>query len=739
MKHIIVLSLTILLLPQLATADVGDLLITEVSVTPTVGEFIEIYNNGATEVILTNVYITDATFTPNSVFYYQVVIAAGGGGAFADFHARFPAGASIAAGEYQTIALNGSTDFINTYGQNPTYELYEDGGAPDATPDMLEAVAGSINGQGGLSGGEFLALYSWDGINDLVQDLDYVVWGDRFEAVDKSGIAIDSLTDGDNTTSTYLNDTATAAQAGISATPHAGGNSWQRGDLNEGVETQTGGNGFNGSDETSEDFNNTFFEGVPTPNAVGTPPPPTAPNIVINEVDAVGTAEFIEIFDGGLGATSLADVTVIFYEGTNNTIYHIIDLTGNNTDANGYFVIGDASLTPDLLLTQSLNDDASAVAVYFSNASNFALGQGISNAEIIDALVYDSGQVDDTELLTLLNVGEAQINEDANGAAVTESNARCPNGTGGALNTSTYNQVTPTAGTINNLCPVGDYYASVDTTDATTLRTTVHNIIKNAITYNYSGGGTDTWELLSFADEDPSTDADPNVVENVWMLYRNISYPFLGGGMQAYNREHTWPQSRGFSSGSQGTNNFARTDAHHLMMSDVGYNSDRGNKFYDNCNAACTERTSDVHNGQGGGSGTYPGNSNWFDGDSFEVWAFRKGDVARAMFYMDVRYEGDQIDTASNPPGLLEPDLQLTDSVSQLNAGGPFMGLLSVLLQWHLDDPVDAIELGRNEEVFAFQSNRNPFVDHPEWVACIFQDICPDNSDIIFTNGFDTP
>ncbi|MBL4772539.1 MAG: hypothetical protein JKX98_02720, partial [Alcanivoracaceae bacterium] len=161
-----------------------------------------------------------------------------------------------------------------------------------------------------------------------------------------------------------------------------------------------------------------------------------------------------------------------------------------NTDSNGYFLIGDASLTPDLELTQSLNDDASAVAIYFNNFTNYSIGDSVSTAEIIDALVYDSGQVDNLGLLTLLNAGQAQINENANTNAATESNARCPNGSGGALNTSTYNQTVPTAGTINNMCPIGDYYASVDTTDATILRTTVHDIIKNAISFPYTSGST---------------------------------------------------------------------------------------------------------------------------------------------------------------------------------------------------------------------------------------------------------
>ncbi len=746
------LSLIFLIFPLFATADVGDLLITEVVVTPTAGEFIEIHNSGLVAVDLTDVYLTDATFSGGSIYYYQIVTGGGGGGGFADFHSRFPNGATIAAGEYQTIALNGSTNFNTTYGVNPTYELYEDGATADAIPDMLEATLGSINGQGGLSSGEVAVLYTWDGLSDLVQDLDYVLWGDKVEAIDKSGIAIDGP-DADALTSTYLNDIAIASQAVISASAHAGGMSWQRDvTLNEGSETQTGGNGINGSNETSEDINNTFYEGAPTPNTAGTPPPPTAPNILINEVDAVGVAEFIEIY--GTPGASLNDVTVVLYEGTNNTISALFDLSAFTMPASGYFLIGDATLpAPDITLpVNSLDDNTSgAVAIYFSNISNFVVGGALTTSNLIDAIVYDSGQADNATLLTLLNASQVQVDENSNAAAASESSARCPNGGGGALNTATYMQVSPTAGTINNTCPVTPYYATADATNATTLRTSLHNIIKGHTSYPYSSAGTDTWEILSFADEDhnASVDANPNVAEAVWMLYKNNSYPYNGGGAQAYNREHTWPKSLGFSNP---TNNAPRTDAHHLMMSDVSYNSTRGNKYYDNCDPSidgtCSNASLQTTQYDGDGDGvteggntgsTYPGNANWTNSTVFEPWNFRKGDVARAMFYMDVRYEGlGEVDSTGTP----EPDLILTSDpalIQQSSGGIAYMGILSTLIQWHNQDPVDDIELQRNEVVFSYQGNRNPFIDHPEWVDCIFAGgTCTTAvADEVFSNGFE--
>ena len=251
-----------------AGATGGDhLLVSEIVVTPTAGEFIEIHNPTGGAIDLSDYYVTDATFAPGGTFYYNIVTGSNaGGGSFGDFHARFPSGASIGAGEYQTLALAGSTDFLATYGALPTYELYEDDAAPDAVPDMREALPGSINGQGGLSNsGEVVILYTWDGAADLVQDIDYVLWGDKAEAVDKTGVSIDGP-DPDSTPSTYLPDTAISAQEVVAGGSHPFGESFERFDFDEGTETSTGGNGINADDETSENLATTWAEPLPPPD-----------------------------------------------------------------------------------------------------------------------------------------------------------------------------------------------------------------------------------------------------------------------------------------------------------------------------------------------------------------------------------------------------------------------------------------------------------------------------------------
>jgi endonuclease I len=270
----------------------------------------------------------------------------------------------------------------------------------------------------------------------------------------------------------------------------------------------------------------------------------------------------------------------------------------------------------------------------------------------------------------------------------------------------------------------GDYYSHVNTSSPDQLRCSLHQTIRGHTVYPYSGSGTSVWSILEIADEDPGN------ADRILDVYRNRSYAKgsdragTGSGL-TYNREHTWPNSLGFgsSTGDLGLPNAPYTDTHMLYLADAGYNADRGNKPYAGCSASanCGERATEANNGSGGGSGTYPGNSNWVKGPdgnagSFEVWNKRKGDMARAVMYMAIRYEGGR-DIHSNQS---EPDLELTDDRSRIvitSASPAYMGLLSTLLAWHQADPPDAAERERNEVIYSFQGNRNPFIDHPEWAT----------------------
>ena len=281
-----------------------------------------------------------------------------------------------------------------------------------------------------------------------------------------------------------------------------------------------------------------------------------------------------------------------------------------------------------------------------------------------------------------------------------------------------------------NRVRLADVWQDVSLPDATTARATIHAAIDDHIRHAYSSSDADTWTILELADEAPGD------ATSILDIYRNEIFAKFGGGTGPYNREHTWPNSWGFP--DDGLDNSAYTDCHHLMLSHVGYNSDRSNLPYGTCNAGCSEDATLLNYGVGGGSGIYPGNSNWFTGSSntgtFETWNGRRGDVARALLYLDVRYEGG----THGATGFAEPDLRLTDNTGLIvstgaNQATAYMGRLTTLLAWHAADPPDAKELARNDAVWLYQGNRNPFIDHPEWVACVFLGECD-----LFEDGFET-
>jgi endonuclease I len=216
-------------------------------------------------------------------------------------------------------------------------------------------------------------------------------------------------------------------------------------------------------------------------------------------------------------------------------------------------------------------------------------------------------------------------------------------------------------------------------------------------------------------------DQDPNDTGRIIDVYKNRTYPKYGAGNNDYNREHTWPTSYGFP--DDGSTNKPFSDCHMLMLCDIGYNSSRSNNYFDNCVSGCSTYPADNYNGESG--------VNRRNSDVWETWQGRRGDVARAQFYADVRYAGD----VSN-----EPDLILTDDpglivVYTTNASVAHMGLLQTLIQWHYEDPVDERERNRNDVVYIYQNNRNPFIDHPEYVSYIFEDGLSAVGDVIAYGG----
>ncbi|MCK6557960.1 lamin tail domain-containing protein [bacterium] len=257
--------LLLLFFPLLGRAQ-SHLLITEFAVSPTPGEFIEIYNPGPAAVDLSNYYLSDEVFNNNNNY---INVVKGGFTAFSsDFMVKFPNGTTIAPKQFLTIAFTG-TGFTTSYGKPADFEIKGD---EANTPDM---TAVSVGASAGLSNdGEMIMLFYWDGQSDLVQDVDYVVWGDKAEAIDKTGVSIDG-SDADTTPSAYQPDTPVAQQFVVDAEndgdafPHDDGKTAQRRLEVEDIENWSGGNGLGGHNETSENL--AWKGGIWSINATATP------------------------------------------------------------------------------------------------------------------------------------------------------------------------------------------------------------------------------------------------------------------------------------------------------------------------------------------------------------------------------------------------------------------------------------------------------------------------------------
>ena len=260
----------------------------------------------------------------------------------------------------------------------------------------------------------------------------------------------------------------------------------------------------------------------------------------------------------------------------------------------------------------------------------------------------------------------------------------------------------PTYGVVQTNIPQG-YYDQANNLSSDELKEALHQIISNHVIFPYTSNSTDTWDILQESDQ------DPNENNNMILVYTgrsqekgyrdgsgNYSQYENGNGTQSnsWNREHIWPKSHGFPD----DNDNAYTDVHNLKPCDRSVNSSRGTKDFDF-----------------GGNQHSEASDCLTDSDSWEPPDYVKGDIARILFYMVVRYDPG-VDHENNTF-----DLELVDYTTPNNTE-PILGKLSSLLDWHLSDPVDDFEINRNEIIFGFQQNRNPFIDHPNLVNYLWGD-----------------
>ena len=251
----------------------------------------------------------------------------------------------------------------------------------------------------------------------------------------------------------------------------------------------------------------------------------------------------------------------------------------------------------------------------------------------------------------------------------------------------------------------GNYYSAITTdmlSNVDTLTSTLHSIISaNYTKLSY----TQAFNALNNIDSYDGGDYVECIYTGEKMEPTNHGY---------WNREHVWAKSHGIKtaddgSTSDGKRNYAYSDLHHLRASENSINSTRNNRYFDEVSHNTTNKDN---------YGNY-----WNNNNAFEPRDEIKGDIARMLFYMTIRYDGSE--NAQYLKLLLTDDeTKVSESVNYVyqttNVITSYLGKLSTLVKWSFEDPVDSREISRNNAIYSVQGNRNPFIDHPELVYYVF-------------------
>jgi len=359
-------------------------------------------------------------------------------------------------------------------------------------------------------------------------------------------------------------------------------------------------------------------------------------------------------------------------------IFNGITITANIADKNegDNFPITfstQTNVTSDLTFTFTLNNSSFTTADYTGNTTVF-IPSGSNTFTTTITLTDDV--LDEGDEILKIKFGTIpsqykRLNDNIEIRVIDNDFTVAPFGT----------PLNPTYGIVANTMPTG-YYNSLEGLSGVALKQAVQNIIANpAIVHAHNYG--DIIDILKTADQNPKNS------NQVWLMYveqsrSKLEFQDTGINTGKWNREHIYPQSRGgytdgTSSIPDGINVWLPTnaddilaghaDAHHLRAEDGAENSLRSNKDY-----GLT-----AYNGPNGTMGSW------------------KGDVARSVFYMAVRY---------NALSVVNGDIPDT-TVGQL-------GDLASLLTWNTLDPSDDFEMNRNNYIYTWQVNRNPFIDYPD-------------------------
>ena len=359
-------------------------------------------------------------------------------------------------------------------------------------------------------------------------------------------------------------------------------------------------------------------------------------------------------------------------------IFNGITITTNTADKNegdsfSITFTTQTNVSSDLTFAFSLNNSSFTTADFTGNTTVF-IPSG-SNSFTTNILVTDDVLDEGDEVLKIkfgaIPSEYKRLNDNIGIRVIDNDFTAAPFGT----------PLNPTYGIVSSTAPAG-YYATLEGLSGAALKQAVQDIIANpAVVHAHNYG--DIIEILKIADQNPLNSNE------VWLMYveqsrSKLEFQDTGINTGKWNREHIYPQSRGgFTDGTEsipdGINVWLPTnandilaghaDAHHLRAEDGAENSLRSNNDYG-------------LTGYNGPSGTM---GSW------------KGDVARSVFYMAVRYNGLSV---------VNGDIADT-TVGQL-------GDLASLLTWNTLDSSDDFEMNRNNYIYTWQVNRNPFIDYPD-------------------------
>lgn len=319
------------------------------------------------------------------------------------------------------------------------------------------------------------------------------------------------------------------------------------------------------------------------------------------------------------------------------------------------------------------------------------LGIGLTSCDSLDSNSFNqnSGTVSDSNSNSNSNsISNSNTNTNSNTTSNTNNTNSNSSGLDGDSNDDSFEITFSYDG----------YYKSLNGHLDSSLRATLTKLLvdthKTKLSYDQ------VWGCLEDADESLT---DSTKVECIYSSRLFSKSAHGSGGTSTWNREHVWAKSHGFPQEKY----WAYTDCHHLHASECQINSSRSNSYFDNIPDATNE---------------YYGNR--WDSHAFEAADNKKGDIARSMFYMYARYNS----STAMSNGDYELTLDLTNDVNLIEKGNSnghgYFGMLDTLILWHFCDKVDEKEVKRNEVVYNYQGDYNPFIDHPELVYYLFPEEC---------------